>query len=332
MTRVRVTVPATSSHLGPGLDSMALALQLHNVVELGEAEQGLIVTIRGEGADRLARDAGNLVVKGAVAVFRRVGCAPGGLRVHLEYDIPPELGLGSSAAAVLGGVVAANVLIGSPLARDEVLRTAASLDGRVAAVAAALFGGLVVTSRHHDDLFYSNVPIAGMFVGVVAPLIESPARHPSLPQHVSLSDAVHNIGRAALVVQALNRGDYALLERAMRDRLHEPVRSKLIPGYRRAVAAARRNGAAAVAISSSGPALIAFAQDNHEEIVDAMARAMRDEGAPAVLTWVLPVDTQGISISESGVSMSRNGSQPTPASLRRAPLPIIGGVHRGESE
>lgn len=315
MSKVRVTVPATSANLGPGYNSMALALSLHNVIELSLIDEGLSFDLSGESTGDLPRSPSNLIVRGAAAVFRKTGCAPSGLHVSLESGIPAGCGLGSSAAAILGGVVAANVLVGSPLAREELLRIAVEVEGHPEAVSAALFGGLVASSLSQEEFVYSTVPIAPMRVVVALPVMDGPTPDAVLPQGVSLSDAAANIGRASLVLLALSRGDFALLERAMDDRLHEPFRRRGIPAYKWAKAAALRHGASAVAISGAGPALIAFSASNHEEIANMMARAFREGADLETRTWILPVDTQGISISEIGVSLPRGG-RPIPASPR----------------
>jgi homoserine kinase len=299
MKVVHVTVPASSANLGPGFDCLALALGLHNVVEFGEAEAGLTFSISGEGADTLPRDASNLVVRAAAAVFRKVGRAPGGLHVRLENQIPLLSGLGSSAAAILGGVVAANAILDDPLSRDEILRTAVELEGHPDNVSAALLGGLVVSSYSRGDLVHTSVPIQPMQVVVALPQVSlsTAEARAALPKSVSLENAAYNIGRAALVVQALANGDYDLLKEAMRDRLHEPVRQKFIPGYQAAVEAAKKSGAATVAISGAGPSLIAFAPDGHQAIAGAMTHALEEATGKPVRVWILPVDTQGISIS-----------------------------------
>lgn len=303
MTTVRVTIPATSANLGPGFDSLALALGMCNVVELREIDHGLEFDLHGEGIDSLARDAGNMVVQAAMSVFRRAGRAPGGLYVHLESNIPVGSGMGSSAAALLGGVVAANIMLGNPLQRDEMLRVAIGLEGHANSIVAALYGGLVVSSYDEGRLVYASLPVAPMHVVVVLPDVKISSARSRVPQSVALADAVFNIGRSALVMHALGTGDFDLLSAALADRLHEPTRRELIPGFEKAAEAARRYGASAVAISGSGPALIAFAPDDHEAIAKAMERALPTATQAEVRSWILPVDTQGISISEMGVFM-----------------------------
>jgi homoserine kinase len=303
MTTVRVTVPATSANLGPGFDSMALALGMYNVVELSEIDHGLEFDLQGEGVNSLARDAGNMVVQAAKSVFRRAGRAPGGLYVRLENNIPPGSGMGSSAAALLGGVVAANIILGNPLQRDEMLQVAIDLEGHANSIVAALCGGLVASSYEKGRLVYASLPVAPMHVVVVLPDVKISGARSRVPQSVALADAVFNIGRSALVMHALGTGDFDLLSAALADRLHEPTQREWIPGFEKAVEAARLYGASAVAVSGSGPALIAFAPDDHEAIAKAMERALHAATQAEVRSWILPVDTQGISISEMGVFM-----------------------------
>jgi homoserine kinase len=325
MKVVRVTVPASSANLGPGFDCLALALGLHNVIEFGEAESGLTFSINGEGAETLSRDASNLVVRAAAVVFRKVGRAPGGLRVWQENQIPLLSGLGSSAAAILGGVVAANALLDDPLSRDEILRTAVELEGHPDNVSAALLGGLVVSSYSRGDLVHTSVPIQPMRVVVALPQVSlsTAEARAALPKSVLLENAAYNIGRAALVVQALANGDYDLLKEAMRDRLHEPVRQKFIPGYQAAVEAAKKSGAATVAISGAGPSLIAFAPNEHQAIARAMTHALEEATGKSVRVWILPVDTQGISISLMAPEMPfrRPSREPMRPRARPAPEP-----------
>lgn len=318
MRTVRVTVPATSANLGPGFDSLALALGLYNVVELSELESGFDIEVAGDHPGRLPLDSSNMVARGAIAVFRRTGFAPGGLRIHLESNIPPGSGLGSSAAALLGGVIAANVLLGDPLARSEVLDLAIALEGHPNSICAALYGGLVVSSYYQGELLYSPVPVAPLTVVVALPDAELINDRRILPQTASLDDAIFNIGRSLLVMQALMQADYHLLSRALEDRLHQPTRSRLIRGYDAMREAARRQGAAGVAISGSGPALVAFAAEGHADIASAMLSAAHAATGSVASCWILPIDTQGISISEAGPAIT---ARPIPASQTPIPWP-----------
>jgi homoserine kinase len=295
MSTVKVTVPATSANLGPGFDSMGLALSLTNIVEISKTDDGLTVEIRGEGASTTPEDETNLVVKAAYIVFKQVDYRPQGLHFVLTNSIPLASGLGSSAAALVGGMVAANTLLDEPLSGDELLALAVKAEGHPDNVCAAFLGGLVISSYMDEHLIYHQAPINPMQVAVVLPAAQRHTKEMRalLPDTVPLKDAAANIGRAALVVQALSEGDYDLLADAMHDRLHEPYRRAAIPGFEQAVEAALEAGASAVAISGAGPSLIAFAPSGHAKIASSMADALKAATSQEARTWILPVDTKG---------------------------------------
>ncbi len=293
MKPVRVLVPASSANLGPGFDAFGLALALYNSVEMQEDEETHVV-ISGEGAQALARDASNLVVRAAQRLFNAAGYRLRGLRVALHNAIPLGRGLGSSAAAIVGGLVAANELAHRPLTRPDLLKLAAQIEGHPDNVAPALLGGLVVVSASESDLLYTQVSLSPLRVVVAVPdfaLLTQEARA-ILPASVPRHDAVFNLARAALVLLALQRGDYDLLGRALDDRLHQPYRARLIPGLEAVAEAARAAGAAGVALSGAGPSLIAFAETGHERIGEAMRHAWEAQGVQA-RALVLDVDQQG---------------------------------------
>lgn len=296
MQPVRVLVPASTANLGPGFDAFGLALALYNTVEMQE-DEGTHISISGEGAQTLAQDASNLVVRAAQRLFDAAGVRLRGLRLALHNAIPLGRGLGSSAAAIVGGLVAANELAHRPLTRPDLLKLAVQMEGHPDNVAPALLGGLVVASASESELVYAQVTLPPMRLVVAVPdfaLLTREARA-VLPASVSRQDAVFNLGRAALVLLALQRGDYALLARALDDRLHQPYRAQLIPGMEAVCAAARAAGAAGVALSGAGPSLVAFAKRDHVRIGEAMQRAWASQGVQA-RALVLEVDQQGARI------------------------------------
>ncbi|WP_322801512.1 homoserine kinase [Thermoflexus sp.] len=294
--RIRVRVPATTANLGPGFDGMGLALGLYNEIE-AEPASTLEVIVEGEGADLLPRDGTNRVVRAAAALFERMGSALPSMRLRCRNRIPLMSGLGSSAAAVVGGLALAQAWMGRSDPPEVLLEMAAMLEGHPDNVAPALLGGLVLVARDEDGLIAARVPIPPMRVALALPgvTVSTEMARRLLPAHLPLADVVYQIGHVALLVHAFREGDWGLLGRAMRDRLHEPYRAQLIPGYERAVAAARAAGAAAVCISGSGPALAAFAPEGHEAIAAAMAAAFAEAGVPA-RTWVVEVDFDGVQV------------------------------------
>lgn len=299
MQRVRASIPATSANLGPGFDSLGLALGLYNTVEIHKTDsEGFTVEIQGEGAEALPTNDDNGVIRAANMVFDRVGERPRGLHYLTINHIPLGSGLGGSAAAWVGGLVAANALLGGPLSQNELLQMAVDLEGHPDNVAPAMLGGLTVSSHVDAILVARRVAIPPMKVVIVLPAmsLSTAEQRAALPRLVPLQDAAANIGRAALVVQALVEGDLNLLGDVMHDRLHEPTRGKAITGFDEAVSAAYEAGAAAVAISGAGPALIAFAGTGHEKIGRAMAEAFRRVMGKEARRWVLPVDTTGAQV------------------------------------
>jgi homoserine kinase len=302
MRKVSVSVPCVLANLGPGLECLALALNLRSTVELWEISQGLEIDLEGEGAEsgRLPRDSTNLIVRAAELVFEKTRQRPAGLRVHAVNAIPLAAGLGASTAAAVGGLTAANALVGGRLSRDEIWRLAYDLEGQAYTAAAALFGGLALVSAQAQELVRRSPAVPPLKVVVAVPAVSLSAAEARdvLPEVVPLKDAIFNLGHVLLTVQALTTGDFELLRWAAADRLHQPYRQRLIPGYEAAVAEARRAGAIAVSISGKGPALAALAPDKHDDIASAMKKAF-EAGGTACRTFVLGVDRQGVQVQLS---------------------------------
>jgi homoserine kinase len=296
MTRVTVTVPAVCLNLGPGIDSLGLALALHNTVEMSlYPNLEVSISVRGEGQSAYPNTPDHPVLRAARALW---GERDPGVFVTCTGEIPPGVGLGDDVAWTVGGLVAANNLVESAhlLTRERLIERASTLTDKPAAVVAAMHGGLTVTSS--DQLLYQRLAIPALRVVLAVPEIADCADKvpPTRPDRIDLADAIFNIGRTALVIDALRRGDMDALCRAMQDRLLEPQRKGLIPAYDQVIASARAAGAAATAICGDGPALVAFASANHIAIESAMRAAFRQAGIQA-RTWTLNVDTQGIAIN-----------------------------------
>jgi homoserine kinase len=280
MARFQVRVPASAANLGPGFDSLALALDLMNELQVEQTNSGLELTITGAGQNALPRDASNLIIRAALRLFRELGEKPPGLRLRSVNRIPLGSGLGSSAAAIVAGLLAADAVAGAGRSRDELLKVASSLEDHLDNAAASIYGGLVLVG---EGPLVCQVPIGDLQVAVVVPDLNLPTlqMRQALPRNVPLADAVFNLGRVTMTVEALRRADYELLSRAMEDRLHQPYRTPSIPGYEAARAAALQAGAAAIALSGAGPGVIAFARHGLANIAEAMAQAFLSHGLAA---------------------------------------------------
>jgi homoserine kinase len=268
-------VPASTTNLGPGFDCLGMALQLTNEVTVEPGGDALAIAIEGDGAHTLPRDEGNLVHQALACVFRALDRPVPPLRLHLVNRIPLRRGLGSSAAAVVGGLVAGNALVGNALPSEELLRLAVAMEGHPDNVVPALLGGLTLAAMAGDHVESARLPVpAGLKAVVAIPELEvatSQARA-VLPSQVSRADAIFNLSRTAFVVGALATGDLRALSWAMEDRLHQPYRAALIPGLLETIAAAREAGAAGASLSGAGSTILALATDRF----DAIGAAMRE--------------------------------------------------------
>lgn len=297
---VSVRVPATTANLGPGFDCLGLALDLWNVTTLRLGGKGVRVRVRGEGTGRLSETAENLVARSALELFQRIqGRSPAGLEIDCENAIPLGSGLGSSGAATLAGLLGVNALLGGPLPRGEILRLAVEIEGHADNAAAALEGGLVIVAAREGEFLTRRVKVPALPVSIALPAVVLPTRaaRAALPRQVPLADAVFNLGRTALVVEALRAGDLALLGQVMDDRLHQPYRYPLIPGAAAARAAALDAGAAAVGLSGAGPSLAAFG-GSPPQVTAAMQAAFQDAG---VACRVFALTSTGLAASAQSV-------------------------------
>ena len=283
----RVRVPATTANIGPGFDCLGLALDLWNEVSFSLEGDGIVVTVEGPDPAGLPRDANNLVARAFLRLCEEAGrAAPPGLRIHCDVRVPLSSGLGSSSTAIVAGLLGANTLVGRPFDREQILELAAAMEGHPDNVAAALLGGLTIVVQKADRLLTKKILVPEVHVALAVPDLpfSTNAARADLPTEVPMLDAVFNLQRTPLVVEALRTGDYELLSQVMDDRLHQASRLKRIPGGRAAWLAAQNAGAAAVAVSGSGPSLIAFVSlaTDASRIARVMAEAFAAEGVTAI--------------------------------------------------
>jgi homoserine kinase len=246
-----VQVPASSANLGPGYDVLAAALSLH--LELEVAEQGEFSVDAAEG---VAADRSNLCVRAFEALH-----PADGLRFAIRSEIPPARGLGSSAAAIVAGLMAADHLFELALERDELYARAVELEGHPDNVAAALFGGFVVCAEDAGVVTATRLdPPQGVEAVVVIPHEQVPTEEAreAIPDQVPVVDAVANISAAAELVLGIQRSDLTLIGRGLSDHLHQPARAHLYPRSMEIVEEAPRMGAIGATISGAGPTVLVW--------------------------------------------------------------------------
>lgn len=261
---VTVEVPATSANLGPGYDCLGLALELTDTLVGEVVHDGLDVHVSGEGED-LVGDESHLVIRAMRAVFEQLGEQPTGLKLSCTNRIPHSRGMGSSSAAIVGGIVLARALVtdGATLLDDaQALSLANRLEGHPDNVAPALFGGFVISGQAGDAVWAQNAPIDPSISAVVLlpPYgVRTELARGLLPEAVPHADAAANSGRAALLVAALGGHPEQLL-RATEDFLHQQQRQPAMPESIALVAELRSRGIPAV-VSGAGPTVLAFVVD-----------------------------------------------------------------------
>jgi homoserine kinase len=298
---VRVRVPATSANLGPGFDSFGLALGVHDeLVAMVTEDEGVLVEVDGECADSLPRDETHLVVRAMRRAFDHLGGQPAGLVLRCTNAIPHGRGLGSSAAAIVGGLVLARGLVlDGPQRLDDggLLDLAATMEGHPDNVAAALLGGFTVSwvdagvdgatgeyLQMAQALRLEPHPDVVPVVAVPVERLPTQTARAMLPDQVAMADAVFNVGRAALLVHALTT-DPGLLMLATEDRLHQDARRPAYPASHDLVVALRSAGVPAV-VSGAGPTVLALAT---AATVDAAVRL----APPGWVVRAVPVSVDG---------------------------------------
>ena len=277
--RITVSVPATTANLGPGFDCLGMALDVWNTITFTTGGSGF--SVRGQGADDLPAGQGNFISTAFAVPFEKSGTPVPEVEVVCHNRIPVGRGLGSSSAAVVAGIVAGNELCGSPFTQDEMLAMAANVEGHPDNVASAILGGLQVVVSGGDGIVTSSVPLPKELDAVLfvpdQPVVTEEARS-LLPRRIDRDDAVFNIGRVGLLVNALATGDLSLLRTATEDRLHQQEREKLFPAMKNILRAALDAGALGAFLSGSGSSVLAFANSRRMTIGYEMAEAASKSG------------------------------------------------------
>ncbi len=275
--KLTVEVPASTSNMGPGFDAVGMALALTNTVHCETGGEGVRINVHGEGAGELPADDSNLVYRTMVAVFEECGAEPPPVQLEIHNRVPTAGGLGGSATAIVSGALLANELLGGKLGRrDELLDFVASHEGHPDNVSPCLLGGFVATSfdgRIVHALRLDPPRHLGVVLAIPALRTDTSELRAALPDTVSFADATFNVGRTALLVAAMAKGETELLGRAMQDRIHEHVRTARVPGFDQVRDAALREGALACCLSGAGATVIAYT-DTRRRCDDAIGEAM----------------------------------------------------------
>ena len=288
---MKFRIPASSANLGPGFDCFGIAWQCYNEIEFIPREEGLVIS----GCAEKYCNEDNLAYTAYRAAMTWAGQRESGLEIRFgRTDIPVSRGMGSSAALIVGGVVAANAIHGLELSGSELLAIATSVEGHPDNIAPALFGGFTVSAMDGIAAVTTHFPISEkLFFTLLIPDFElsTELARSVLPEAVSRQDAIFNISRSALLIKALERGDRQLMRIALEDKLHQPYRTKLIQGFETAESAAKKLEAMGICISGAGSTLLCIA--DRPEFSAEMEEALK-ESLPGWKVLGVKPDLQGV--------------------------------------
>jgi len=314
VSTLTVTVPATTANLGPGFDCLGAALTLRNQFTFSipaAGEPSLTITAYGLEAARVQTDASNLAYQAFTQVYQRLERSLPPLALEIHLGVPLARGLGSSATAIVGGLVGANWLAGSPLSQLDLMQMAIAIEGHPDNVVPALLGGCRLSATGLDtnwvvcdvDWHSDIVPI----VAIPAFELSTQKARQVLPDRYSRADAIFNTAHLGLLLRGLATGNPTWLRAALQDQIHQPYRQALIPGYEAVRASALRAGAYGMVISGAGPTLLALADPTTAPLVQtAMEQTWTEQGI-ATQVHQLQIDRQGaIQAPASAIASDRD--------------------------
>ncbi len=289
-------IPASTTNLGPGFDVLGLALQLYSTITLEITGNESEVVVRGVDAEKIPSSPKHIAFQAAESIYQRSGTpVPKGIRLTIQNGIPAIRGLGGSGTAILGGLLTANVLCGNPYSHSELLNFASEIEGHPDNVAASLYGGLVISVQEEKQIHTIQLtcdPTLHVVLAIPEFTLSTKKARDILPKTVDFSDAIYNISRSSLLVASIATGKLEMLSTAMDDKLHQPYRSTLIPGFNDVVESAISAGALSIALSGAGPTIAAYCLKNMQEVGASMQQAFKQHSIPCQIL-VLGTDFEG---------------------------------------
>lgn len=296
MQKIKIRLPATLTSFGPGVQSLALALGLYTHVEISaRTDDQLIVETSGEGAGQYAIGLRHPVVLALMRVFQHEERAPLGINIRIDNQIPLNSGLGAEAAFMVAGVIGGNNLMGNPFKREEMIQFAARITGSPDSTVTSILGGLTASMFDDGQVIYRSLPTQSFKLIIAVPDIDDYVAT-DLPEQIKPNQAIYNLQRTPLLMEALREGNIASLAQFIGDQMHASVIAKGISGYAHVAEVARLAGTLATTTSGSGPAMIFLAEKRLDEIAAVIANAFKNLDIPAKVMLV-PTDSQGVVIS-----------------------------------
>ena len=292
-------IPASTTNLGPGFDVLGLALQLYSTVSLEITRSSTEVVVSGVDVEKIPSTPEHIAFQAVESIFQRSGVQqPGGLKLTIANGIPAIRGLGGSGTAILGGLLTANVLCGNMFSLSEILNFATAIEGHPDNVAASLYGGLVISVQEEEHIHTIQLvcdPALHVVLAIPEFTLSTQKARDILPKTIDFADAIYNISRSSLLVASIATGKLDMLPLAMKDKLHQPYRSTLIPGFNDVVEAATSAGALSIALSGAGPTIAAYCLNNMDQVGSRMQEVFNQHGIPCKIK-VLGADLDGATV------------------------------------
>ena len=279
----KIKVPASSANLGPGFDTLGIALNIYDTFTFEEIPEGLEII----GCDQHYNNEDNLIYLSMIKALAEMDYKISGVRITVDSDIPISNGLGSSAACIVGGVFGANELAGRPFSKNDLLI--------IDTTKPAIFGGLVVSIMDRVDVIHNNIDVANglKFVALIPNFkLSTKKARAVLPKKISYKDGVYNVSRVSLLISALSNGKFELLKYGLGDRLHQPYRGNLIPDYEDIMAICQQHNALGTFLSGAGPTIMALTEEDNKDFV----HDIKDDLKSLINTWEvkeLSIDFEG---------------------------------------
>ena len=309
--KVSVRVPATIANIGPGFDCLGMAIPIYNTITIEETVlpgTGIEINVLASedvtdelSLEHIPMDENSIIYKAVELLYNSIGQTPSELKITIHSEIPIAKGLGSSASVIVGGLIAANELLGQPADRAALLSIATEVEGHPDNVTPAIVGGLTLSSTEEDgSIIYRNLPWPEDWViTVCVPEYElsTEISRSVLPENVPLTDAVYNAQRMAMFVQAINTKDEDLMKLALKDKLHQPYRMKLIPGFDKISQNLKHEDTVlGVVLSGAGPSILVVSLKNNLDKIKSIIKESWDELSISAQMYTLPIDNAGATV------------------------------------
>lgn len=309
--KISVKVPATTANIGPGFDCMGMALPIYNTITIEETVlPGTGIEINAINNDSTAdnlmfehipMDETSIIYKAVELLYNSIGQTPSELKITVQSQIPIARGLGSSASVIVGGLLAANELLGHPADEVALLSIATEVEGHPDNVTPAIVGGLCITSQEDDGtILYRKLNWPEEWnITVCIPDYElsTDISRSVLPKEVPMGDAVFNTKRLAMFVEAVNTKDAELMKIALQDKLHQPYRMKLVPGLDKIIENLKHEeNVLGCVLSGAGPAILVISQKNDLDKIKSIVKETWEDMNVKVNIMTLPVEPQGAQI------------------------------------